>query len=159
MSTLDDHQVTSTATRPDRRKARGGVRVEWRPPEDRPVPDGEFAFRCQACTAVNTASSSCRSRRVKCRCCQRSFWLRRTIRTECGECGRLRHYPFRLGGLSVQCANCGESLTLPPAQTKGSRSKRRRRHHVERAAIRSLAALGVLFVLCAMMITVMILNR
>ncbi|MCH7702738.1 MAG: hypothetical protein IID37_13730 [Planctomycetes bacterium] len=159
MSTLDDNQVTSTATRPDRRQARGGVRVGWRSPEDRPVPEGEFAFRCQACTAVTTASSAHHSRRVTCRRCQRSFWLRRTIRTACGECGSLRHYQFRLGGLSVPCESCGKSLTLPPAETKGSRSKRRRRQHVERATIRSIAVLGVLFVLCAAMITVMILNR
>ena len=35
----------------------------------------------------------------------------------------------------------------------------RRRHHVERAAFRSIAALGALLVLFATMITVLILNR
>ena len=159
MSVVGDMQATSTAVPHERRRARGGVRASWHSPEARTPADGEFAFRCQACTAVSTASTSRHLRRVRCQRCERRFWLRRTIRGECGACGSLRHYRFRLGGLSVPCESCGESLTLPPAETKGSRSKRRRRHYIERAAMRSIATLGVLMVLFATMIMVLILNR
>ena len=159
MSTSDEAQATSTAAPPDRRQAPRGVRVGWRSPEERPLLDGEFAFRCRACTAANTASGSHYLGRVKCRRCARSFWLERRIRGECEACDTSPVYPFRLGGHSVPCENCGESLTLRPAEARGHRSKQCRFRQMEQAAIRAMAVLGVLLVLCATMIAVLILNR